>query len=69
MDAVRDFIEKHRKILTVLGVTTVLGSWLIIPLAGYYLYSIPALDTGFLLTVFWTGVWSVNVLRKKYLKF
>ncbi len=69
MDALKDFVEKYRDPLTVIGIVTVLGSWLVIPLAGYYMYDIPALDTAFLLTVFWTGVWSVNVLRKRYLEF
>jgi len=59
--------EKYRKHLAVIGIAIVLGSWLIIPLAAYYLYNIAALDTAFGLTVFWAGVWSLNVLRQKYL--
>ena len=67
MKILKDFIEEYRDPLTVIGIAIVLGSWLILPLAGFYLYNIPAMDTAFLLTVFWAGVWSVNFLRKKYI--
>jgi len=60
-------MEKYQKQLAIAGIIVVLGSWLVIPLAAYYMYNIAALDTAFLLTVFWAGVWSLNVLRKKYL--
>jgi len=59
-------VEKYRKHLAIIGVTTVLGSWIITPLIGHYIYDIAAIDTAFLLTIFWTGIWSLNVLRKKY---
>jgi NhaP-type Na+/H+ or K+/H+ antiporter len=63
----RQKIENHKQAIGVLGIMTVLGSWLIIPLLLESLYNIAPLDTAFLLTVFWSGIWSVNVLRKKYL--
>lgn len=63
----QNLIKKYRKQLAIAGIIIVLGSWLVIPLAAYYMYNIAALDTAFLLTVFWAGVWSLNVLRKKYM--
>jgi hypothetical protein len=69
MGVLNNLGKNYRELLTVIGIVIVLGSWLVIPLAGYYLYKIPAIDTAFLLTVFWTGVWSLNVLRKSYIEF
>jgi hypothetical protein len=58
--------EKQRKFLAALGIIIVLGSWLVVPvIAGFY--GVSSLDVGFLITLFWVGVWSLNVLRKKYL--
>jgi hypothetical protein len=59
--------KKQRKILAALGIVVVLGSWLVIPIAAKVFYNISSLEVGFLLTLFWVGVWSLNVLRKKYL--
>lgn len=59
--------ERQRKILGALGIIVVLGSWLVVPIAGKILYDIPSMDTAFLLTMFWAFVWSVNTLRKKYI--
>jgi hypothetical protein len=59
--------EKQSKILGILGITVVLGSWLVIPIAAKVFYNISSLDAGFILTLFWVGVWSLNVLRKKYI--
>jgi hypothetical protein len=59
--------KKQRKILASLGIVVVLGSWLVIPIAAKVFYNISSLEVGFLLTLFWVGVWSLNVLRKKYL--
>ncbi len=59
--------KKQKKILGALGITVVLGSWVAIPILGKIFYDIPSMDTAFLLTVFWAFIWSVNVLRKKYI--
>lgn len=61
------FFDRYRKVLGVIGVATVLGSWIIGPILMKKLYNVAPLDTAFLLTVFWAGVWSLNVLREKYL--
>lgn len=65
--SLENLVDKYRKHLAVIGIVVVLGSWLVIPLAAYYLYNVAALDTAFVLTVFWACVWSLNVLREKYL--
>ncbi|EGQ43689.1 MAG: hypothetical protein J07AB43_16800 [Candidatus Nanosalina sp. J07AB43] len=62
----RQKLDDHKKVLGILGILTVLGSWLIIPVLLKSSYNIAPLDTAFLLTIFWSGIWSVNVLRKKY---
>ena len=67
MDRLESFVDKHRKVLTILGVSVVLGSWVVIPTAAKVFYNVSSLDVGFLLTLFWAGVWGLNVLRKKYL--
>lgn len=59
--------EKQKKVLAATGITVVLGSWVVIPIAGKILYGIPSMDTAFLLTMFWAFVWSLNTLRKKYI--
>ena len=59
--------EKQKKVLAATGITVVLGSWVVIPIAGKILYDIPSMDTAFLLTMFWAFVWSLNTLRKKYI--
>ncbi|MFB6244848.1 MAG: hypothetical protein ABEJ03_00715 [Candidatus Nanohaloarchaea archaeon] len=59
--------EKQRKILAATGIVLVLGSWLVIPIAAKVFYDISSIEIGFFLTLFWVGVWSLNVLRKKYL--
>lgn len=61
--------DSNKKLLAIGGIFTVLGSWLVVPLLGKKIYDIPPLDTAFLLTIFWTGVWSINVLRKRYIRF
>ena len=59
--------EKQKRVLAAIGITVVLGSWVVIPIAGKILYDIPSMDTAFLLTMFWAFVWSLNTLRKKYI--
>lgn len=67
MDWLEKFVEEHRKALTIIGVSVVLGSWVVIPTAAKVFYNVSSLDVGFLLTLFWASVWGLNVLRKKYL--
>lgn len=67
MKSFQDLPKKYRKILTVIGITVVLGSWVVIPTAAKVFYNVSSLEVGFFLTLFWVGVWSLNVLRKKYL--
>jgi len=62
------FSKKQKKILGTLGIITVIGSWLVIPIAAKVFYNISSIEVGFFLTLFWVFVWSTNVLRKKYLK-
>lgn len=61
------FSKKQKKILGTLGIITVIGSWLVVPIAAKVFYDISSIEVGFFLTLFWVFVWSTNVLRKKYL--
>lgn len=61
------FSKKQKKILGTLGIITVIGSWLVVPIAAKVFYDISSIELGFFLTLFWVFVWSTNVLRKKYL--
>jgi hypothetical protein len=59
--------EKQRKYLAAAGIVVVLGSWLVIPIAAKVFYNVSSIEAGFFITLFWVAVWSLNVLRKKYL--